>query len=86
MNYLDDYVGIAKNSQAKSHFLSLVNILEYVGLPINQKKLESPNTVINCLGIIITSVKNIHYLQVLESLVIDTSLQQISLMSFLQRV
>ena len=53
MNYLDDYLGVAKNYQAKSHYLSLVNILQYVGLPINQRKLEPPSSTINCLSIII---------------------------------
>ena len=53
VNYLDDYIGVAKNSQAESHFLSLVNMLEYVGLPINQKKLKSPSSVVNCLGTIL---------------------------------
>ena len=41
MNYLDDYLAVASNGQANSHFLSLVNILQYVGLPINQKKIRT---------------------------------------------
>ena len=59
MNYLDDYLGVAKNCQAESHFLSLVNMLQYVGLPINQKKLEPPSSVINSLGIIIIAYTGI---------------------------
>ena len=55
MNYLDDYLGVAKNYQAESHYLSLVNMLQYVGLPINQRKLEPPSSTINCLGIIINA-------------------------------
>ena len=54
-NYLDDYIGVATESQAESHFLSLSNILNYVGLPINQKKVETPSNIINCLGISINA-------------------------------
>ena len=54
MNYLDDYIGVASGSQAESHFLTLSNILQYVGLPINQK-IEIPSGSINCLGISINA-------------------------------
>ena len=46
MNYLDDYVGVVTSEQADSNVLPLFNLLQYVGLPFNQK-----NSVINCLGI-----------------------------------
>ena len=46
INYLDDYVGVAN-----SHFQALLNILQYVGLPINMKKVEQPSNQITCLGI-----------------------------------
>ena len=55
MNYLENYLGVAKNCQAQSHYLSLVNMLQYVGLPINPKKLEPPSSTVNCLGIVINA-------------------------------
>ena len=51
MNYLDDYVGVANKEKADSQFQSLLNILQQVGLPVNEKKLEPPSSVITCLGI-----------------------------------
>ena len=36
--------------KAASDFLSLKNLLSYLGLPINSKKLESPAESITCLG------------------------------------
>ena len=53
---------------ANSHFLSLKNILEELGLPINKAKSEPPSESITCLGIqinartcilAIPSVKNV---------------------------
>ena len=32
INYLDDYLGVAKNHQAESHFLSLVNMLQLLAV------------------------------------------------------
>ena len=37
--------------KASSDFLSLKNLLSYLGLPINSKKLDSPAESITCLGI-----------------------------------
>ena len=51
MNYLDDYVGVTKRADANANFESLCNSLNYVGLLINGNKLETPSSVITCLGI-----------------------------------
>ena len=56
MNYMHDYVGVATALQAKSYFLSLSNILQYVGLPIDQKKIETLSSVISSLGIVLYCV------------------------------
>ena len=53
MNYLDDYVGVSTTDKANSEFLSLVNLLKQVGLPINETKVEPPSTRITCLGVLI---------------------------------
>ena len=51
MNYLDDFIGASLLVHANSHFLSLKNILEELGLPINKAKSEPPSESITCLGI-----------------------------------
>ena len=51
MNYLDDFLGVSPLQKASSDFLSLKNLLSYLGLPINSKKLDSPAESITCLGI-----------------------------------
>ena len=51
INYLDDYIGVGNKHKADSHFQSLLNILQQVGLPVNQQKVEPPSSVIVCLGI-----------------------------------
>ena len=51
INYLDDYVGVAPPAIANSHFQALLNTLQFVGLPINMKKVEQPSDQITCLGI-----------------------------------
>ena len=50
INYLDDYIG-APPQLANDHFLALKNLLQYVGLPLNSKKIEEPSHIIMCLGI-----------------------------------
>ena len=59
INYLDDYVGVAPPALANSHFQALLNILQYVGLPINMKKVEEPNNQITCLGIQINALTGV---------------------------
>ena len=59
INYLDDYIGVAPPALANSHFQALLNILQYVGLPINMKKVEEPNNKITCLGIQIDALTGI---------------------------
>ena len=51
MNYLDDFIGASLPIHANSHFLSLKNILEELGLPINKAKSELPSECIICSGI-----------------------------------
>ena len=60
MNYLDDYIGISQPHQANTHFHSLLNLLDQVGLPVNRNKVEAPNSVITCLGIQIDAKKYIY--------------------------
>ena len=49
INYLDDYIGVALPQLANDHFLALKNLLQYVGLPLNSKKIEEPSHIITCL-------------------------------------
>ena len=52
INYLDDYIGVPPPPQlANNHFLALKNLLQYVGLPLNSKKVEEPSHIVTCLGI-----------------------------------
>ena len=53
MNYLDDYIGVSTADKANSEFLSLLNLLKQVGLPVNETKVEPPGTKITCLGVLI---------------------------------
>ena len=51
MAYLDDLVGVADPDKAQAAFLTLSNLLQALGLPINAKKVEPPSHKITCLGI-----------------------------------
>ena len=51
INYLDDYVWVTPSTLANSDFHSLLNILDYVRLPIHMKKIKNPSHQITCLGI-----------------------------------
>ena len=51
INYLDDYIGVSSPQNASNDFHTLQNLLQKVGLPINQKKVEEPGEQITCLGI-----------------------------------
>ena len=51
INYLDDYIGVAYPQNAPNAFQILMNLLQKVGLPINDKKIEEPGERITCLGI-----------------------------------
>ena len=59
INYLDDYIGVTSPSNASNAFQTLTNILQAVGLPINQKKIEKPGEQVTCLGIEINARTNI---------------------------
>ena len=49
--YLDDYIGVTSPPNASNAFQTLTNLLQVVGLPINQKKVEKPGEQVTCLGI-----------------------------------
>ena len=51
MSYLDDFLGVAQPHKATSEFLALKNLLEFLGLPLNVKKIEESAEEITCLGI-----------------------------------
>ena len=59
MNYLDNYTDISQPQQAESHFHSLLNLLDQVGLPANSNKVEPRSLVITCLGIQINAREGI---------------------------
>ena len=44
---------------AISHFQALLNILQYLGLPINMKKVKQPSNQITCLGIQIVKMQEV---------------------------
>ena len=51
MTYLDDIVGVASPNQANSAFLTLTYLLQHLGLPGSDEKVELPSHRIVCLGI-----------------------------------
>ena len=51
ISYLDDFLGVGQPHKARSEFLSLKNLLESLGLPLNVKKIEDPAEEVTCLGI-----------------------------------
>ena len=59
MAYLDDIIGIASPVTANGAFLTLKNLLENLGLPINHKKVTSPSSQITCLGININAATRV---------------------------
>ena len=55
MAYLDDLIGAASPARANDAFVTLINLLQHLGLPINSKKVEAPSSQITCLGIIVNA-------------------------------
>ena len=51
MAYLDDIVGVAHPHQTNNAFLTLTHLLQHLGLPSKDKKVEPPSHRIVCLGI-----------------------------------
>ena len=49
--YIDDYVVVAKRGLAHDQFNNLVNLLQELGLPMNEDKKTPPSQLITCLGI-----------------------------------
>ena len=56
MNYLDDYIGVSVPELADNHYQTLLTLLQQVSLPINENKLESPNSTLTCLGILVRKI------------------------------
>ena len=55
INYIDDNLGIGLPSQIDASFDALHQILRELGLQVSEKKLKSPTTCLNCLGILINT-------------------------------
>ena len=53
INYIDDILGIGLPSQIDASFDALRQLLQDLGLQVSEKKLESPTTCLNCLGIVV---------------------------------
>ena len=51
INYLDDYIGVALPDNTSNAFQTLMNLLQKMGLPINDKKVVESCEQITCLGI-----------------------------------
>ena len=51
MNYLDDIIGASLSGTGSHTFLTLKNLLQSLGLPINYKKISAQTHKITCLGI-----------------------------------
>ena len=49
MAYLDDIVASLNN--AERSFLTLTHLLQHLGLPVNEKKVQPPSHKITCIGI-----------------------------------
>ena len=50
MSYLDDVIG-ASSDRADDAFLTLVHLLQNLGLPLNKSKFVAPLSKLTCLGI-----------------------------------
>ena len=53
--YLDDIVGVSLPNTANNAFTSLINLIQTLGLPVNQEKVVAPAEEIICLGICINA-------------------------------
>ena len=47
INYLDDYIGVVSPKNAPDAVQTLTNLLQSIGLPINDKKIEKPGLTSN---------------------------------------
>ena len=55
INYIDDILGIGLPSQIDASFDALCQLLQDLGFQVSEKKLETPTTCLNCLGILINT-------------------------------
>ena len=51
MSYLDDVIGASSPDRANDAFLTLVQLLQNLGLPLNKSKVVAPVSKLTCLGI-----------------------------------
>ena len=49
--YIDDYITVTSKDKASQEFTSLCDLLNELGLPINESKLTPPTKSLTCLGI-----------------------------------
>ena len=52
-NYLDDLICVHKIGNASAEFETLYTLFEFLGLPINPKKVVPPTRALTCMGILI---------------------------------
>ena len=50
-NYLDDVIYVHLRCDANAEFDILYSLFEFLGIPINPKKIVSPTTKLPCMGI-----------------------------------
>ena len=60
INDIDDILGIDVPSKINPSYDTLHNLLEELGFEISQKKIETPTTRLNCLGIIVDTPGSSH--------------------------
>ena len=56
--YIDDFVIVSQENDAKRHFQALFDLFTELGLPMNQNKIFPPTRVLTCLGITIDLDQN----------------------------
>ena len=56
IDYIDDYVGVGVPSVAHASYEALLELMDQLGLTINEKKLVPPSTCVTCLGVMIDTV------------------------------
>ena len=50
-NYIDDVICVHQRRDARQEFDALYSLFEFLGLPINPKKVVPPSTALTCMGI-----------------------------------
>ena len=52
-NYIDDVICVHKRQNASSEFELRYSLFEFLGIPMNPKKVVPPTRVLTCMGIVI---------------------------------